>query len=539
MIAYLRGSYRFGTSGQSEVQLWVQMLPNGQPARLTNNEQGKNWPAFSFDGSQIAYNAVEEGFFWNAWSVPVFGGEPRRIMRNGSGLTWVDDGTLLYSMTLPKQGLHMAIATGTTDHAGERVIYTPAGTSSMAHRSFLSPDRKWLLIVEMDDAGAWQPCRVIPFDGSSNGRVVGPGGAQCTAAAWSPDGKWLYFTSNAGGAFHLWRQRFEGGEPEQITSGPTEEEGIAMAPDGKSLFTAAGTRISTVWLHQKQGGDRQITSDGFALLPMITSDGKSLYYLQQSPTAARNYVNGELWRADLESGRLELALPGVLMSHYSLSRDGKRVVYATDLPAPGGVWIADLDQRTPPRQLTNGGEYRAFFGPPGKIIYQTGGMRHVMIMNEDATHSRQIAPDPIIHIGSVSPDGAWAAVNMPGGETGISKISAFEIATGRQVTICSGCIAGSGPARAWSPPLQWSPDGRFLYVATRYFENNQRTAVLPLHGPPFAIDVGGTLKASDLQKRFGARIINERDVYPGADPDTYVFTRYTALTNIYRVILPQ
>jgi Tol biopolymer transport system component len=540
MIAYLRGRYRFGVSGQSQVQLWVQMLPDGQPARLTSNEQGKNWPAFSFDGSQIVYTTAEQGFFWNSWSVPVFGGEPSRFMRNGSGVSWTDDGSLLYSITLPNQGLHMAVATGSVNHAGERVIYTPAGTSSMAHRSFLSPDRKWLLMVEMDDAGAWLPCRVIPFDGSSVGRIVGPAGAQCTAAAWSPDGKWMYFTSNAGGAFHLWRQRFEVGEPEQVTFGPTEEEGIAMAPDGKSLFTAAGTRLSTVWFHDKQSGERQITSDGFALLPTITVDRRTVYYLQQAPTAARNYVSGELWRADLPSGRLEAVLPGILMSHYSLSRDGKRVVYVVDLPAPGGIWIADLDRRAPPRQLTSGGEYRAFFGPPGKIIYQSGGVRRVMIMNEDGTGSRQIAPDTIIHIGSVSPDGAWAAVNMPGGEVGVSKISAFEIATGREVTICSGCAVGSGPARAGSPPLQWSPDGRFLYFATKSFENTQRTAVLPLHGPPFTIDAGGgTLQAVDLQKRFGARIINERDVFPGPDPDTYAFTRYTALTNIYRVILPQ
>jgi hypothetical protein len=295
-----------------------------------------------------------------------------------------------------------------------------------------------------------------------------------------------------------------------------------------------------VWFHDKQGGDRQVTSDGFALLPVISADRQSIYYLMQAPTAARNYVTGELWRADLQSGRLEAVLPGVLMSHYSLSRDGKRVVYAADLPAPGGIWIADLDRHAPPRRLTSDGEYRAFFGPPGKIIYQTGGVRRVMTMNEDGTGIRQIAPDAIIHIGSVSPDGAWAAVNMPAGEAGVSKIAAFEIATGRQIPICSSCTAGSGPARAWSPPLQWSPDGRFLYVATRYFESNQRTAVLPLQGgKPLTLDVGGTLKAADLQQHFGARIINERDVYPGPDPDTYVFTRYTALTNIYRVTLPQ
>ena len=75
---------------------------------------------------------------------------------------------------------------------------------------------------------AWYRWRHFP------GQQVGPP-RQCTFAAWSPDGEWMYFSSDAGGIFHIWRQRFPDGQPEQITSGPTEEEGIAMAPDGRSF----------------------------------------------------------------------------------------------------------------------------------------------------------------------------------------------------------------------------------------------------------------------------------------------------------------
>ena len=42
----------------------------------------------------------------------------------------------------------------------------------------------------------------------------------------------MYFSADAGDGFHIWRQRFPKGVPEQITFGPTEEEGIAVAPDG-------------------------------------------------------------------------------------------------------------------------------------------------------------------------------------------------------------------------------------------------------------------------------------------------------------------
>jgi len=72
----------------------------------------------------------------------------------------------------------------------------------------------------------WLPCRLAPYDGSSVGRSIGPDPAQCTSAAWSPDGNWMYFSANTGGGFHIWRQRFPDGKPEQVTFGAAEEEGI-------------------------------------------------------------------------------------------------------------------------------------------------------------------------------------------------------------------------------------------------------------------------------------------------------------------------
>src|SRR5262249_61114961 len=105
----------------------------------------------------------------------------------------------------------------------------------MAHRSAPSPDRKHVLVVEMN-GGEWLPCRLVPFDGSSTGRPIGPLDGQCTTAAWSSDGRWMYFSSNAGGALHVWRQRYPNGAPEQITVEPTDQEGNALTPAGKYLL---------------------------------------------------------------------------------------------------------------------------------------------------------------------------------------------------------------------------------------------------------------------------------------------------------------
>jgi hypothetical protein len=103
-----------------------------------------------------------------------------------------------------------------------------------------------------------------------------------------------------GCAFHIWRQRFPGGEPEQVTSGPTGEEGIAMAGDGKSFITSVGNGDKTVWIHDKNG-ERQMSSEGIAFHTTFSNDGAYLYYLK----SVAGKGTSEVWRTDLAKGQSE------------------------------------------------------------------------------------------------------------------------------------------------------------------------------------------------------------------------------------------
>jgi hypothetical protein len=137
----------------------------------------------------------------------VLGGEPRLWLPNASGLVWIDKSKLLFS-EIKDHALHMAIVTADESRAGSRDVYLPPHERGMAHRSYASPDGKSILLVEMDERGEFIPCRLLPLESGSAGKQVGPSGGACTFAAWSPDGQWMYLSSNAGGVFHTWRQRF-------------------------------------------------------------------------------------------------------------------------------------------------------------------------------------------------------------------------------------------------------------------------------------------------------------------------------------------
>src|SRR6185503_19723835 len=101
---------------------------------------------------------------------------------------------------------------------------------------------------------------------------------------------------------------------EQVTSGAGEEDGVSFARDGRSFVTSAGTRQSSLWIHDSSA-DRQVTSEGFASLPRFSPDGRKLYYLLRS-RANRRFVSGELWVIDLETGARRRLLSSFLMEHY-------------------------------------------------------------------------------------------------------------------------------------------------------------------------------------------------------------------------------
>jgi Tol biopolymer transport system component len=540
-VTFVRGGF-FGTSaGGQTVQIYVKSLPEGESIQLTRDAYQKEQPVFSPDGSRIIYTAVMPGFNWDSWQVPVLGGAPQLFLRNASGLVWLDDRRLLYSEIMSR-GVHMGIVTSTERRTGSRPIYFPRLDGGMAHRSAPSPDRTQVLVVEMN-GGEWLPCRLVPFDGSSPGRPIGPLDGQCTTATWSSDGRWMYFSSNAGGAFHVWRQRYPHGTPEQITFGPTEQEGTALTSDGKYLITSMGLQQASISLKDRSG-DRQLTSEGFAMLPTMLPSGDRMFYLMR--TGSRGYASGELWSLNLGAGGKERALPGHVMANYSMSADGRRVVFTSAGSASDdGIWIADLDRRTPPRQLTRGvGEFRAFFGGPGEIVYigPQAERRHLFRMREDGSGVEQIRPQPVNNLIAVSPDGQWAVVvpEMKAGD-GLA-LQLMSLHGEAPMTACENCVfLGFGPNRVQGSPITWSMDGKSVFVSLQYFGlGTAKTVVLPYRSgvPLAALWPKGLRREQDVAANPGATVINEANVFPAASASTRLSWRRTTQSNLYRVRLP-
>ena len=530
MIAFVRGSRTFLDPGQ----VYVKLLPDADPVALTHDDYSKMAPTFSPDGSRIAYTVVNPSSEkWETWTVPVLGGEPQPMLTNAAALSWIGGDRVLFSEI--KRGVQMAVVTATHQRSEVRDVYVPPG---MAHRSFVSPDARWVLIASEMNASGWLPCRLVPIDGH-NSRVVGPPAAKCTYAAWSPDGRWMYFSAETDVGFHTWRQRFPDGPPEQITFGATEEEGIAMWPDGRSFASSVGTAVSAIWLHH-DGTDRQITSDGYGHLPAFSIDGKTLYYLRRV-TNVREWAAGELWAVDLSTDKHRRVLPGITMSFYEVSDDGSRVLFARTDPGQQGIWVGRVDGALPPVQLTSQTDTRALFGPAGTVVFEARENRskYLFRMQADGSRPEKVAAEPIITLRSVSPNRRWAVVS-PGSD--LRRLVAYSLVDSESVTICENCGDGEGgPVRGRTPPpLSWSPDGQSVYLRLDLPQEplyeSGKTYVMRL---PDAGDLPPRFSSeTELASMPGVQVLPYGGLFPGPGPSLYAYTRGAIHRNIYRISLP-
>jgi Tol biopolymer transport system component len=525
-LAFVRSSSTYYAPGQ----IYVKALPDGEPVELTHDDLKKMNPVFSPDGSEIAYTGIDSLFMWDTWVVPAQGGEPRRMLQNAQGLTWAGPHQLLFSEVRPSS--NVGLVTSEEGGTAKRDVYIPQDQRGMTQRAYASPDGKWALVAELTGSGSWGPCRVVPLDGSFRGRVVGPPGADCTSGAWSPDGEWVYLTSKAGGLFYIWRQRFPSGQPEQFTSGLTEEEGIAIAGNGRSLDTAVGLQSVSVWIHDAKGEHQISVLEGNAAYPKFTPDGKKLCYriLKAVPRIlGTNRDPGEVWVADLETGRSERLAPGFQAIDYDISPDSRQVVMeAPDDEGKPRIWLAPFDRQWPPRQIGNIEGRNAHFGPDGKIYFRRpeGSAWFVYSVSPDGSGLAQFAQRPVFVVQSVSPDGSWVGVWGPHPSKKQAASQMFPVSGGDPILVGGNTV------------LRWSPRGQTLWISSGPVPDGH-TYVVPL--PPGKVlpplPPGGFATEHDISRLPGAYLIDVPGA-PGPSPDLWAFERRTVQRNLYRIPIP-
>ena len=136
---------------------------------------------------------------------------------------------------------------------------------------------------------------VVDADGSNPHRLT-VNVARDFSPRWSPDGKWIAFTSNRTGNNDVFVIPATGGEPKQLTWYSGDDQALYWTPDGKGVVisTQRGANAwgSPLYIQPIDGSIAKPLGMGIARSGMISQDGAMIAFNRNLPSAWRKEYRG-------------------------------------------------------------------------------------------------------------------------------------------------------------------------------------------------------------------------------------------------------
>ncbi|PYQ28620.1 MAG: hypothetical protein DMF56_15405 [Acidobacteria bacterium] len=472
-------AYVSAQSGQRDI--YIQRVDGRTAVNLTNDSPyDDSEPAFSFDGSQIAFRSERDG--GGIFIMGVTGESVRRLTDFGHNPTWSPDGMRIAVSTAGVEVKpHMrTVVPGELwlidTRTGEKKPLTQHGSGgpdfgrdSDAVQPSWSPhgkriafwgisDQQWTRDLWTIDPDAPEPKRTVVRVTSDPALDWNP--------VWSPDGKYLYFGSNRDGTLNLWRIAIDetkgmpAGAPEPLSLPAPLAANFSFSRDGDLAYVAMTRSHRLLALpidanNTRMGSPRPLfgTSQEIASF-QPSSDGQMIAFMTVSGASENLFV------ANPDGSRLRRLTNDAVKDRAVIwSPDDKTLYFYSNRDGPYHIWSiradgSSLARVTDDADLQRHGLrdlYLSDVSPDGRTLVALGE-RSIALVHLDRPIASRVEALPVIMDGPrFSPDGKWLAGFSIDPDTAPAGITLYSLQTGRHELLLDHGIT----------PL-WLPDGRHL-----------------------------------------------------------------------------
>jgi len=315
------------------LDLTEDMMPKGEPRRLTSLKAFSSGPAWASNGQQIVFASGEALLKGGTslWKVPASGaGEPEQLSYAGKDA---------YQPAVSRSGNRLAFQRAAWDEDIWRLSLSGPGVASGLPEKLIastrrddapqySPDGK-RIAFESDRSG-WQGVWVSNSDGSDPMELFSRMQSNAGSPRWSPDGDRITFGFNAEGNEDVYIIRASGGKPIRLTTDPADDVFSSWSRDGNWVYFASNrTGRWETWKVAATGGEAvRVTRHG-GFIACEAPDGKSVYY-----TKGYSLPEG-LWKMPVNGGEESQVLPSVVQIAFSLVKEG---IYFIARPGTDGKY---------------------------------------------------------------------------------------------------------------------------------------------------------------------------------------------------------
>jgi serine/threonine protein kinase len=447
---------------------------------------------FSNDGNYVYYVQSEEGETRNSlYQLPTLGGVPKKILEDiDSSVSFAPDGQRFVFERRNKREARDLLIIANADGTNEQIIADSGKTDfDFLRNPVWSPDGERIALTGgKNQNGVMGNASIIELLLTENNKLrshspeamrqwteIGP-------VRWMPDGDGMLLTAVAqrGGNSQVWYMRCSTGAVQRVTNDQNDYDSVYATADANTLVVMQRDSFSGIQavapasamnesaarpVSQISSGSRETEGESLAVAP----DGRIVF------TLLRNGATN-LWMMNADgSGRRQMTSDNGISTQPAISRDGRSIIYSSNRGGSFDIWRMGIDGSNP-QQLTNTpdeAESSPQWSPDGQFIVYEKRTKNSLVVSLWKLPIPRGAAEPIVS----SNDNA-SRTNIRFSPDGKTLAYIEDMGTGRPLAVIA-AADGTQILRRFEFPSSrfvWSPDGQFLtytdlHEGTRSFWN--------------------------------------------------------------------